>query len=237
MRDGQAQRVPEDGGDGEPVGAGADHGGLGARIDEAEDAVVVAAGEHVDDRGEHEQPGGDEAHLPQVTAALGVERRVHDEAERTARAAVARCRAGVRRCAEGAGFTLDTSRPSDGSCSGRRLEREGQRIDPRTRLAVGRDALPDPGGDGPDVRRREPGLAEPARSAARPHRPVPPASTRWRRHLGLAPRRPRARRATWASRWLGCQRALLGERPQHARAQHRRVAARRRRRPARGTPR
>ena len=81
VRDGQPERVAEQRGDREPVCARPDHRGLGSGVDEAEQPVVVAPREDVDDRGEDEEPRCDEPHLAQVAASLGVEDRVDDEAE------------------------------------------------------------------------------------------------------------------------------------------------------------
>lgn len=57
VRDGQAEWVPEEGGDGEPVGQGADHAGFGGggHIARPGSGALVRGpgGEHVDDR--HEQ--------------------------------------------------------------------------------------------------------------------------------------------------------------------------------------
>ena len=65
VRDRQPQRVPEQRGDGEPVGQRADHRGLGGRPHVADPAPTSAAEQHAgeeDHGGEQEQPGGQPLH-------------------------------------------------------------------------------------------------------------------------------------------------------------------------------
>jgi hypothetical protein len=60
VRDGNPERVPEQGDDGEPVGEPADHRRLEHRPDVLDPRLVVGQGEadDVQHRGEHEQAGG-----------------------------------------------------------------------------------------------------------------------------------------------------------------------------------
>jgi hypothetical protein len=65
--------VPEQRGHGEPVGEGADHGGLGRGVDVPPHAVLVEVqGGDEDDRGQAEQRHGDEPHPPQTGTARGI---------------------------------------------------------------------------------------------------------------------------------------------------------------------
>ena len=72
VRDRDAERVPEQGRDGEPIGERTDHRRLGERLDVADRAVAVAerAGQDVHDRRGQEQSGGDELHVPQAGSAF-----------------------------------------------------------------------------------------------------------------------------------------------------------------------
>ncbi len=66
VRDRQPERMPEQGGDREPVGQGADHRRLGAGVHEAPDARIGhAQGGQVDDRGGHQQRQRDQLHPAQ----------------------------------------------------------------------------------------------------------------------------------------------------------------------------
>ncbi len=66
MRDGDAEGVAEEGGDGEPVGERADHAGLGGGGDIARPGagagVLGPLGEDVDHGHEQQEPGGGEFH-------------------------------------------------------------------------------------------------------------------------------------------------------------------------------
>jgi len=71
VRDRQPQRVPEQGGDREPVRDGPHHAGLRTRVDEAEEPVLVQ-GQEVDHRGEPEQASCDPLHPAQPSTPVGV---------------------------------------------------------------------------------------------------------------------------------------------------------------------
>jgi hypothetical protein len=74
VRDRQAERMPEQGGDREPVGEAADHRRLRKGANEAPGRVemVVMAGEKEDRGHHHEHAGGDDPHAPDA-ALRGVE--------------------------------------------------------------------------------------------------------------------------------------------------------------------
>ena len=72
--------MAEQGGDGEPVGEGADHRRLGAGAhvaDPCRGVLLVGPGDQVDDRGGDEQPGGERLHPPQVPLPPEIDRRHH----------------------------------------------------------------------------------------------------------------------------------------------------------------
>ena len=78
VRDGDPQRMPEEGGDGEPVGECADHRRLGAGAhvaDPGRGAVLVGPGDQVHDRRSDEHPGGERLHPPEVPLPPDVDRR------------------------------------------------------------------------------------------------------------------------------------------------------------------
>ncbi len=82
VRDGQAQGMPEEGGDGEPVGERADHAGLGRRghVPRPGSGALVGGplGEDVHDGDEQQQAGGGElhpAHAAPLLLVRGAERR------------------------------------------------------------------------------------------------------------------------------------------------------------------
>ena len=233
VRDRQAERVAEDRGDGEPVGAGTDHRGLGAGVDEAEHAVVMAAGQHVDDGGEDEQPGGDEPHPTQVAAALGVERRVDHEAEGTAghlragRGGHVGCRRGGihgRHLSCRCGVVLSAPPPAR-----RSAHRSSHGSRHRSRCA------PRCGWRSPRPRRHR------GRARRREHDAQHPGAGRLARldpvagDLRLVGDGGTDRGATWSSRWLGSH-GRCWARAQSMLGRSTVAWARRRRRRARGTP-
>ena len=80
VRDRQPERMTEQRGDGEPVGERTDHRRFGARSHVADPGgavVLVGAGDEVDDRGEHEEAGGERLHPPQIPLPSHVHRRKH----------------------------------------------------------------------------------------------------------------------------------------------------------------
>ena len=75
--DRDAERVAEQGGDGEPVGEGADHRRLRCRLEVADPGrlLLERPSEHEHDGGEHQQPRGEQLHPSQIAGALDVGRR------------------------------------------------------------------------------------------------------------------------------------------------------------------
>ncbi len=80
VRDGDVERMAEEGGDGKPIGDPADHGCLGGRPDVAEPGVsrLEQTGRHEDDRHQDQEAGRPPFHPVEVSLAfLGIGDRLH----------------------------------------------------------------------------------------------------------------------------------------------------------------